>query len=127
MTAKETAAPSGNPKRGRGKRGPSSCRSVAVVAPAVAGRAEDEQTVYRVEHLSREAGWLLVYVGVLGLIVPGIFGAPFLLAGAAVLTPGGPKLMSRWFGRNPPRIVHSSLKQISRFLDDVDRRYPRLP
>jgi hypothetical protein len=94
---------------------------------APAERVVDQNFVLRIEHLPREAGWTLITAGVVGLIVPGIFGAPFLLAGAVVLTPGGPRLLSRWAGRNPPKFVHAAMRQISRFLDDVERRYPRRP
>jgi hypothetical protein len=66
----------------------------------------------------KEAGWLLITAGVVGLVVPGVLGTPFLLAGAVVLVPGGSKLLSRWAGR-------SAMRQIGRFLDDLGRRYPR--
>ncbi len=90
-------------------------------------RAEDQLVVLRIDQLPRDVGWLLVYVGVLGVVLPGIIGFPFVIAGGAVLLPGGPKLLSRWVGRSPPRFVHASMKQISRLLDDVEQRYPRLP
>ncbi len=54
-------------------------------APAV-----DQQTVLRVEHFPREAGWMLVTAGVVGLIVPGMLGTPFLFAGVFVLVPRRP-------------------------------------
>jgi hypothetical protein len=75
-------------------------------------------TPVRVERLPREAGWLLITAGVVGLIVPGVLGTPFLLAGAVILAPGGSKLLSRWAG-------YSATRQIGRFLDDLERRYPR--
>jgi len=77
-----------------------------------------ELTPVRTEQLPKEAGWLLITAGVVGLVVPGVLGTPFLLAGAVVLTPGGSKLLSRWAG-------HSAMRQIGRFLDDLERRYPR--
>ena len=77
-----------------------------------------EVTPVRVEQLPKEAGWLLITAGVVGLVVPGVLGTPFLLAGAIVLAPGGSKLLSRWAGR-------SAMRQVSRFLDDLERRYPR--
>jgi hypothetical protein len=89
--------------------------------------AVDQQTVLRVEHLPREAGWMLVTAGVVGLIVPGVIGTPFLFAGVFVLVPGGPRLLSRWAGRNPPKFVHTAMRQISRFLDNLERRYPAKP
>ena len=75
-------------------------------------------TPIRIEQLPKEAGWLLITAGVVGLVVPGVLGTPFLLAGAVVLVPGGSKLLSRWAG-------HSAMRQIGRFLDDLGRRYPR--
>jgi hypothetical protein len=77
-----------------------------------------ESAPVRVEQLSKEAGWLLITAGVVGLVVPGVLGTPFLLAGAVVLVPGGSTLLSRWAGR-------SAMRQIGRFLDDLERRYPR--
>jgi hypothetical protein len=77
-----------------------------------------ELTPVRVAQLPKEAGWLLITAGVVGLVVPGVLGTPFLLAGAIVLAPGGSKLLSRWAG-------HSAMRQVSRFLDDLERRYPR--
>ena len=74
-----------------------------------------ELTAVRVEQLPKEAGWLLITAGVVGLVVPGVLGTPFLLAGALVLVPGGSKLLSR----------RSAMRQVGRFLYDLERRYPR--
>src|SRR5947208_3634486 len=99
---------------------------------AEVGRAETaevpvltEQPVLTVEQLPREAGWLLVTAGVVGVVTPGIPGAPFLLAGAVLLTPGGSRRLSRWAGRNRSQFVRSAMRPISRFLVDLERRYPR--
>ena len=96
-------------------------------SPPAGEKAEDEQTLARIEHLPRDVGWMMVYVGILGLVLPGVIGTPFLVAGIAVLSPGGPKMLTRWAGRKPSGFVHASLKQIGRWLDDVECRYPRLP
>ena len=82
------------------------------------GASDDDDTARRIAHLPKEAGWALIAAGVIGLAVPGVVGAPFLLAGAAVLAPGGSKLLARWAPR-------STTRQIGRFLDDLERRYPR--
>ena len=84
-------------------------------------------TIGRIEQLPPEVGWLLMWVGALGFILPGVIGFPFVIAGAAVVVPGGRKLLADWLGRNPPKFVHASMKQLSRMLDDLDRRYPVLP
>jgi hypothetical protein len=87
----------------------------------------DEQLIRRVEELPREAGWVLVTAGVIGVIAPGIMGIPFLVVGAFILAPGGPRMLSRWAGRKPRKFAHSALRQICRLLDDLDRRYPQRP
>ncbi|MFY9656342.1 MAG: hypothetical protein WAK01_07110 [Methylocystis sp.] len=106
----------------------SGVRAIASEIPVTPSEPpEDQPDVLRIDQLPPDVGWLLVYVGVLGVVLPGIPGFPFLIAGGAVLLPGGPKLLTRWAGRNPPRFVHASMKQISRLVDDLERRYPRLP
>jgi hypothetical protein len=82
------------------------------------GSAVAELTAIRIEQLPKDAGWLLITAGVVGLIVPGMPGTLFLLAGALVLAPGGRTLLSRCVGR-------SGIRQIGRFLDNLERRYPR--
>jgi hypothetical protein len=79
--------------------------------------AATELTALELQKLPKEAGWLLMTAGVVGLAVPGMLGTPFLLAGAVVLAPGGSKLLTRW-------APDSAMRQIGRFLDDLDRRYP---
>jgi hypothetical protein len=97
---------------------PSSGNAGPVSEPAHDQSAFHELTPVRAEQLPKEAGWLLITAGIVGLVVPGLLGTPFLLAGAVVLTPGGSKLLSRWAG-------HSATRQVGRFLDDLERRYPR--
>ena len=96
----------------------SSRNAAPISEPAQDESAVHELTPVRVEQLPKEAGWLLITAGVVGLVVPGVLGTPFLLAGAVVLVPGGSKLLSRWVG-------HSAMRQVGRFLDDLERRYPR--
>src|SRR5262245_7268138 len=104
--------------------GPAVPRGVGVAAEE--GDA-DNQAILRITNLPRHVGWMMVSVGVLGVALPGVPGAPFLIAGIAVLAPGGPRLLTRWATRKPKGVVHKSLKQIGRWLDDLERRYPRLP
>ena len=86
--------------------------------PQLLASTVDEGVLQRFSQLPKEAGWLLIAAGVVGLAVPGIPGTPFLLAGAVVLMPGGSRLLSRWAGQ-------PAMRQIGRFLDDLERRYPR--
>jgi hypothetical protein len=108
-------------------RGPADSAPPHAIDVAAQDVAEDDQAITRITKLPRDVGWMMVSVGVLGVILPGLPGVPFLLAGAAVLTPGGPQLLTRWAKRRPKGVVHTGLKQIGRWLDDLERRYPRLP
>jgi hypothetical protein len=91
---------------------------------ATDGTTVDEQIVLRIANAPRDVGWMMVSVGVLGVILPGLIGTPFLVAGIAVLTPGGPELFTRWVTENPNGFVLAGLKQMGRWLDDLERRYP---
>ena len=90
-------------------------------------RAEIDRAVERIEHFPREFGWLLIYVGVLGIVLPGVIGFPLVIAGGAIVMPGGRKQLSRMVGSNPGPLVRASLKQILRMADDIERRYPSAP
>jgi hypothetical protein len=105
-----------------GAAGPAAPRGLDVAAGEA---AEGDQAVLRIANLPRNVGWMMVSVGVVGVILPGVPGTPFLIAGIAVLTPGGPQLLTRWATRRPKGVVHKGLKQIGRWLDDLERRYPR--
>jgi hypothetical protein len=92
---------------------------------ATDGTAIDEETLLRIVNVPPDVGWMMVTVGVLGVILPGIIGTPFLVAGIAVLVPEGPQRLTHWVRRNPNWVVHTGLKQMGRWLDDMERRYPR--
>jgi hypothetical protein len=92
---------------------------------ATDGAAVDEQIILRIANVPRDVGWLMISVGVIGVILPGIIGTPFLVAGVAVLAPGGPQLLTDWVRRNPKAATLVGLKQMGRWLDDLERRYPR--
>jgi hypothetical protein len=104
---------------------PTALGAMASLAEAASDQAAiDDRAILRVANLPRDVGWMMVSVGILGVILPGLPGTPFLLGGIAVLTPGGPRLLTRWAGRKPKGLVHTSLKQVGRWLDDLERRYP---
>lgn len=93
--------------------------------PAGDGVAPAPVAPFKVEDISPELGWLLIGAGIIGIIAPGIPGAPFLVVGGMVLVPGGKKRLSRWVGDNPPKFVRESLGQLGRFVNDLESRYPR--
>jgi hypothetical protein len=87
---------------------------------------DDESSVRRIKHLPREVGIMLVSVGTLGLVLPGVMGAPALIAGGLVLWPGTFGGVEEWLRRRNPGLHHRGMKQLGRFLDDLERRYPEL-
>ncbi|MBV8190818.1 MAG: DUF454 family protein [Alphaproteobacteria bacterium] len=93
--------------------------------PTADGGAAYDEVIRRFAALPRDIGWLMVSVGVIGVILPGIPGTPFILAGTAVLAPGGPELLARLAKDKPKGLVHTGLKHVGRWLDDLERRYPR--
>jgi hypothetical protein len=74
--------------------------------------------------LPKELGVLLASVGVLGVVLPGIAGAPALLAGGLVLWPRTFGKVEDWFRGKYPESHRASMRQVGRFLDDLDGRYP---
>jgi hypothetical protein len=74
--------------------------------------------------LPKELGVLLASVGVLGIVLPGIAGAPALLAGGLVLWPKTFGKVETWFQGRFPDTHRKSMQQVGRFLDDLDQRYP---
>ena len=79
---------------------------------------------HRLEDLPKELGVLLASVGVLGVVLPGIAGAPALIAGGLVLWPKTFGKVEGWFSDRFPVAHRESMRQVGRFLDDLDRRYP---
>lgn len=97
--------------------------------PAIAKleKDSDEEVVERVEHLNKNLGWVLISAGVVGMVVPGVLGTPFLLMGAYALWPGNRSRVEKWRQGHSPKVFHGAMKQINRFLDDLEKRYPSKP
>ncbi len=74
--------------------------------------------------LPKELGILLASVGVLGVVLPGIAGAPALIAGGLVLWPKTFRPVENWFRGRYPATHRKSMQQVGRFLDDLGHRYP---
>ena len=94
------------------------------VAHSSAVQDEAGPTTRRLEELPKELGILLASVGVLGFVLPGIAGTPALIAGGLVLWPKTFGKVERWFSGRFPATHRVSMRQVGRFLDDLDRRYP---
>jgi len=78
----------------------------------------------RLAALPKEVGVLLVTIGTMGVVLPGIVGTPALLAGGLMLWPRGFRVVNGWLQRKCPKIHGHGMAQLVRYLDDLERRYP---
>ena len=69
---------------------------------------------------------MLVSVGVLGFVLPGVMGTPAIVAGGLVLWPKAFNRVDNWLRRRHPGMHQASMRQIGRFLTDMERRFPDL-
>jgi hypothetical protein len=72
----------------------------------------------------REIGVLLVVAGIGGILLPGPVGTPLLILGGLILYPGAFERLEIRLERRFPRVHRHGMRQIDRFLGDLDRRYP---
>lgn len=84
----------------------------------------EAQQLQRIEELPKEVGFLLVVAGIGGILLPGPVGSPFLVLGGLVLWPSAFRRVEDGFVKRFPRLHRQSVRQVARFLDDLDRRYP---
>src|SRR5208282_1409713 len=94
-------------------------RELAVRQPADV----DEETL-RIDSAPKELGVLLVVAGIGGLLLPGPVGTPFLIVGGVILWPAAFKRVERYFHKRMPRMHAVGMKQMNRFITDLERRYP---
>jgi hypothetical protein len=78
----------------------------------------------RLMSLPRELGVLMVVAGIGGILLPGPVGTPFLLVGGVILCPKVFQRAEHAFERRFPRMHREGMRQINRFVLDLERRYP---
>jgi hypothetical protein len=86
----------------------------------------EEETLRQIRNLPPELAVLLLSVGVLGFVLPGMIGTPALIAGGLALWPRAFGRAETWFAKRYPSVHRKSLHQMGRFLADLDRRYPQM-
>lgn len=86
--------------------------------------AEPETATKRLEEMPPEIGFLLIGFGVVGLVFPGPFGTPLIVAGGLSLWPKSFRRIDRWMLRKMPKAHASGHVWVNRFMDDLDSRYP---
>ena len=74
----------------------------------------------------REVGVMLLAVGVLGFVLPGVMGTPAMIAGGLTLWPKAFGKVEGFFGRRFPKLHRRGMDQVGRYLDDLERRFPDL-
>ncbi len=80
--------------------------------------------IRRIRSLPKEVGVLLIVAGIGGLLLPGPVGTPFLILGGVVLWPRAFEQVETWFEHRFPKMHRRSVRQMKRFVDDLERRYP---
>jgi Putative transmembrane protein (PGPGW) len=85
--------------------------------------SSEDPELKRIKELPKEVGVMLITAGVVGLILPGP-GTPAIIAGGLALWPTAFGKLEAWLERRHPGVHRQSMKQIGRFLNDLERRYP---
>jgi hypothetical protein len=88
-----------------------------------AKQASEPAELNKIKQLPREVGVMLITAGIVGLVLPGP-GTPAIIAGGLALWPEAFGKLESWLERRHPRVHRQSMKQINRFLDDLEKRYP---
>jgi hypothetical protein len=84
----------------------------------------DLAETHRVRAMPKEFGVLLIVAGVGGILLPGPVGTPFLILGGLMLWPRALEKLEVFLEGRYPRVHHHGVRQVNRFLDDLERRYP---
>ncbi len=92
--------------------------------PADRSLADQIEGVERIKQLPKELGVLLLVAGIGGVLLPGPVGTPFVLVAAVVLWPSLFERVELFFERRCPRMHRTGVRQIKRYLNDLERRYP---
>ena len=92
--------------------------------PAGTPLADQIEGTERIKHLPKEVGVLLLVGGIGGLLLPGPVGTPFVLVAAVVLWPSLFERLELFFERRCPKMHRAGVRQIKRYLTDLERRYP---
>ena len=91
---------------------------------SAAGPMNDAEEIRRIRAMPKEVGALLIVAGIGGILLPGPVGTPFLVLGGVMLWPRAFGRLEILVEKRFPRLHHQGVRQIKRFLDDLERRYP---
>ena len=83
-----------------------------------------DEDVETLKQLPKEVGVMLMTVGVMGLVLPGVVGTPAVIVGGLVLWPKTFSKMEQWFRGRCPEFHQKGLVQMRRYIADLEKRYP---
>jgi hypothetical protein len=83
----------------------------------------EQAELNKIKELPKEVGVMLITAGIVGFILPGP-GTPAIIAGGLALWPKAFGKLESWLERRHPGVHRQSMHQISRFLNDLEKRYP---
>ena len=78
----------------------------------------------RLHEAPKEVGVLLMLAGLGGILLPGPIGTPILILGGVILWPRGFRGLDAFLARRLPKLHRQGVQQVTRLLDDLERRYP---
>jgi hypothetical protein len=88
------------------------------------GSTDQDGTRRRYRAMPKEIGVLLVVAGIGGILLPGPVGTPMLILGGVILWPKAFEKVDTCLEKRFPRMHREGMRQIDRFIDDLNRRYP---
>lgn len=83
----------------------------------------EQAELHKIKELPKEVGVMLITAGIVGFILPGP-GTPAIIAGGLALWPKAFGKLESWLEHRHPEVHRQSMHQISRFLTDLEKRYP---
>jgi hypothetical protein len=86
-------------------------------------RTLEQVDLNKIKDLPKEVGAMLSTAGIVGFILPGP-GTPAIIAGGLALWPNAFGKLESWLERWHPGVHRQGMRQISRFLNDLEKRYP---
>lgn len=82
-----------------------------------------DDALSQIEKLPRDIGWMLLGGGLLSEVVMGL--PPFWVVGIMILYPQIGLPLAGLLERRTPKLLAGSLDFVKRYIDDLERRYPR--
>lgn len=83
----------------------------------------EDAELNKIKELPKELGVMLLTAGIVGFILPGP-GTPAIIAGGLALWPEAFGKLESWLERSHPKVHRQGVRQINRFLNDLEKRYP---